>query len=242
MAWFKNWFNTPYYHLLYKNRDFQEAENFIDNLVTYLKPKQGAKFFDLACGKGRHSMFLNKKGFDVVGVDLSEESILSAQQATNETLHFAVHDMRQVFEGHSFDVVVNLFTSFGYFDDNNEDVNVLKSVATVLENDGVFVLDYLNAKQVVKNLKPQETIVRDDVSFQISKKIEGAFVVKGIDFEDKGKAYHFEERVKLIDEGQFEEYFKLARLRLLAKFGNYNLEAFDENQSPRLILIAEKIG
>jgi SAM-dependent methyltransferase len=242
MAWFKNWFNTPYYHLLYKNRDFQEAENFIDNLVTYLKPKQGADIFDLACGKGRHSMFLNKKGFDVVGVDLSEESILSAQKSQNERLHFAVHDMREVFEAHSFDVVVNLFTSFGYFDDDNEDVNVLKAVASVLKAEGVFVLDYLNAKQVVKNLKPQETIQREGVSFEITKKVENSFVVKGIDFQDQGEVYHFEERVKLIGEDQFEAYFKLAGLRLLAKFGNYNLEEFDEDKSPRLILIAEKIG
>jgi SAM-dependent methyltransferase len=242
MAWFKNWFNTSYYHLLYNKRDFQEAEIFIDNLVAYLQPKQGAKFFDLACGKGRHSMFLNKKGFDVVGVDLSEESILSAKHEENETLHFAVHDMREVFENHSFDVVVNLFTSFGYFDDDQEDVNVLKAVTSVLKEDGFFVLDYLNAKQVVKNLKTTETIQREDVSFEITKKVENSFVVKGINFQDKGKSYHFEEQVKLIGESEFEEYFRLAGLRLLAKFGDYNLEGFDEDKSPRLILIAEKIG
>ncbi len=242
MSWFKNWFNTKYYHLLYKNRDYKEAERFIDNLVAYLKPKQGAKIFDLACGKGRHSVFLNKKGFDVIGVDLSEQSILHAQKEENETLHFAVQDMRKPFEGQTFDVVVNLFTSFGYFEDDKEDVDVLKSVATVLKKDGVFVLDYLNAHKVVADLNPHAFIKREEVTFEITKKIEKAFVVKEIDFEDNNEKYHFEERVKLIDEKQFESYFKLAGLRLLAKFGNYNLEVFDVNQSPRLILIAEKIG
>tara|TARA_B100000809_G_scaffold266867_1_gene332343 strand:+ start:5192 stop:5920 length:729 start_codon:yes stop_codon:yes gene_type:complete len=242
MTWFKKWFNTTYYHLLYNNRDYKEAENFIDNLIIYLKPKESAQFFDLACGKGRHSIFLNKKGFDVVGVDLSEESILTAQESSNETLYFAVHDMREKFPNHSFDIVVNLFTSFGYFDDDREDIDVLKGVVSVLKDDGVFVLDYLNAKQVIKNIKQQETIQRENVAFQITKKIENLFVVKGIDFVDKGESYHFEERVKLIDEDQFDVYFKLAGLRVLAKFGNYNLEAFNENSSPRLILIAEKIG
>ena len=242
MSWFKNWFNTKYYHLLYKNRDFKEAERFIENLLTYLKPEKGARFFDLACGKGRHSIFLNKKGFDVVGADLSEESILSAQKSANKELKFIVHDMRKPLKGYSFDVVVNLFTSFGYFEDDNEDVEVLKSVVSVLEKDGFFVLDYLNAKQVVAKLKPQETIQREHVTFDITKKIENAFVVKNIDFEDEGERYHFEERVKLIDEEQFESYFKLAGLQLLAKFGNYNLDKFDEDNSPRLILIAKKIG
>ena len=242
MAWFKKWFNTPYYHLLYNNRDYSEAENFINNLIDYLKPVKGAKFFDLACGKGRHSMFLNKQGFDVVGVDLSEESILSAQKSSNDTLHFSVHDMRETFPNHTFDFVVNLFTSFGYFHDDQEDVDVLKGVVSVLKNDGVFVIDYLNEKQVVKNLKKEETISRGAVSFNITKKVENSFVVKGINFDDKGKSCQFEERVKLISEEQFENYFKLAGLRLLAKFGNYDLEAFDKDNSPRLILIAEKIG
>lgn len=242
MAWFKNWFNTKYYHLLYQNRDFEEAERFISNLIDYLEPKEGAKFFDLACGKGRHSMFLNKKGFDVVGADLSEESIKVAQAHENEKLKFAVHDMREPFQGAKFNYVVNLFTSFGYFDDDQEDVNVLKSVVSVLENDGVFVLDYLNANKVVSDLKPHEVIQRDHVTFQVSKKVEGAFVVKGIDFEDDGEEYHFEERVKLIGEDKFEQYLKLAGLRLLAKFGDYSLGEFDLEASPRLILVVEKIG
>jgi len=242
MTWFKQWFNTPYYHLLYKNRDYKEAENFIENLLTYLHVPLNSKFLDLACGKGRHSIFLNKKGFDVVGVDLSEESILSANKNSNETLHFAVHDMRETLKGYKFDVIVNLFTSFGYFDDDQEDVDVLKAVAAVLKDEGVFVLDYLNANMVRTNLNPQETIQREDVTFNITKKIKGAFVIKGIDFQDQNKMYHFEEGVKLIDEQQFERYFKLAGLQLLAKFGNYNLEEFDQETSPRLILIAKKIG
>ena len=66
MNWFKNWFNSPYYHILYKNRDIKEAELFIDNLINKLKLKKTSKLIDIACGKGRHACYFNKKGFDVV--------------------------------------------------------------------------------------------------------------------------------------------------------------------------------
>ena len=61
MEWFKDWFDSPYYHILYKDRNFDEAEQFINNLLTFLKPETNSRFLDLGCGKGRHSVFLNKK-------------------------------------------------------------------------------------------------------------------------------------------------------------------------------------
>ena len=73
--WFKDWFNTSYYHTLYKHRDESEAHRFIDHLCAYLKVKKGSKILDLACGKGRHALHLAKKGYQTTGVDLSEESI-----------------------------------------------------------------------------------------------------------------------------------------------------------------------
>ena len=76
--WFKDWFNSPYYHLLYKNRDDNEARSFMDVLLQKLNMKEGSCILDLACGKGRHSKYLNEKGFDVTGVDLAKESICCA--------------------------------------------------------------------------------------------------------------------------------------------------------------------
>ena len=111
--WFESWFDSPYYHVLYKNRDFSEAELFIDKLIQLIEPTKASRVLDLACGKGRHSIYLNKKGFDVTGIDLSEKSIACAKTAENETLHFYMHDMRKLFRTNYFDVVLNLFTSFG---------------------------------------------------------------------------------------------------------------------------------
>ena len=120
MTWFANWFDSPYYHLLYKNRDEEEAEHFIDNLIAQLQLKKGSRIIDIACGKGRHATYFHKKGMYVVGVDLSANSIAKAKENEKENLQFAVHDMREIFKKNYFDIATNLFTSFGYFD-NNED-------------------------------------------------------------------------------------------------------------------------
>ena len=79
--WFQSWFNTPYYHILYQNRDYKEAELFIKNLVRYLNlDALDDSILDLACGQGRHSIFLNSLGFRVTGIDLSEKSIKHANE------------------------------------------------------------------------------------------------------------------------------------------------------------------
>src|SRR5690606_8758177 len=113
--WFKDWFNSPYYHLLYNHRDENEAIFFLDNLIAKLQPKPDARILDLACGRGRHAVYLRTKGFDVTGVDLSPENIRLAATTAGERLHFYVHDMRYLLLSNYFDLVLNLFTSFGYF-------------------------------------------------------------------------------------------------------------------------------
>ena len=118
-TWYSDWFDSPYYHLLYRHRDEQEARLLIDSLLRYLKPQPCAAVLDLACGKGRHALYMNRQGLAVAGIDLSPASIAYARQLENKLLSFFVHDMRQVFRANAFDYVFNLFTSFGYFDDGH---------------------------------------------------------------------------------------------------------------------------
>ena len=154
MAWFETWFNTPYYHILYKDRNFEEAENFITLLINDLKIPEHSKIIDLACGKGRHAVFLNRMGFEVLGLDLSEESISQNKIFENDTLKFKVHDMREAIypeiSTQKVDAVCNLFTSFGYFESDVEDKKIFRSVADALVDNGFFILDFLN-EQWVKN-------------------------------------------------------------------------------------------
>ena len=152
MPWFKEWFNSRYYHLLYGKRDESEAEIFINNLMHVIQPAPESKFLDLACGKGRHALQIANSGYEVHGVDLSEESIAAARQLAKEQLVFEVRDMRQTYLPNYFNYIFNLFTSFGYFDKPEDNLSTLIAVKNGLQPGGVFVQDYFNATKVVNLL------------------------------------------------------------------------------------------
>ena len=237
--WFKNWFDSPYYHILYKYRDESEAEGFIDNLLDTLQPGANSQVLDLACGKGRYSRHLANKGFEVVGIDLSEQSIRYARQFEKDNLSFYTHDMRQPFRTNYFDFVFNFFTSFGYFDTEKEDIKALKNVALGLKPGGTFVLDFFNAEYVIQKLTGEEEKLIDGIHFQIRKWVDDSHVHKSIDFEDKGRSWHYKEKVRLFMPEDFERLFKRAGLVIQKTYGDYQLQPFSRDSSPRLILIAK---
>ena len=238
--WFKSWFDTEYYHQLYSNRDFNEAEQFIIKLIDYLQLPKGSKLLDVACGKGRHSLFLSKLGMDVTGIDLSPNSIAEAKQNEHEHLHFAEWDMRKVYQENAFYAVVNLFSSFGYFDKEEDDLNALKAMVANLKPEGVFVFDFLNTACATKLLKSREIIPRGDLQFHIQKTIKNGFIIKEIDLLDKGENYHYEERLKCFSEEDLKRLFTQANLTITHQFGDYDLNPFDVKSSPRIILLAKK--
>ncbi len=240
MEWFESWFDTPYYHLLYSNRDYTEAENFITKLTADLGLPPNSKIIDLACGKGRHSVFLNKLGYDVLGLDLSRQSIEFDKQFENETLKFQVHDMRNPIEAELKDAVFNLFTSFGYFDNESDDKNVFKSVYNALKPGGFFVLDYLNEDFVRQGIIPESTIKRGEIDFKIVKKIEERHIIKDIQFEDKGKPFHYFEKVKLHSLETINAYASEFGFERIKVWGDYQLNEFNKETSPRCINLFKK--
>lgn len=244
MAWFETWFNTPYYHILYNDRDFAEAEEFITKLIADLEIRPDSQIIDLACGKGRHSVFLNKAGFEVLGLDLSEESIKQNKAFENDTLKFQVHDMREeIYPGVStekVDAVFNLFTSFGYFDKESDDKMIFKSVDNALKPGGIFVLDFLNEKWVQNTLVPEEEVVKQDIRFKISKRIEDLFIVKDIRFTDKGLDHHYFEKVKLHSLETIKAYAAEFGFESVKTYGDYKLGVYEAETSPRCINVFRK--
>jgi SAM-dependent methyltransferase len=238
--WYATWFDSPYYHLLYKERDHKEAELFIDNLIDFLNPVAQSTFLDLACGKGRHSIYLHTKGFDVTGVDLSEQSIKYASKQVKEGLNFYVHDMRYPCRINYFGYVLNLFTSFGYFENEKDNYAVAASISKELRPKGIVVIDFLNAHKVISNLKKHETKEVDGIRFDIYRAIEQGVIIKQIKFSDKNQHYSFEERVTALELHHFEKYLHANKLKILNLFGDYSLNKFDELTSDRLIIIAQK--
>ena len=234
--WFASWFDSPYYHILYKERNYREAQLFMDNLTHYLNLPEKAKVLDLACGKGRHSIYLNQLGFNVVGADLSENSILEAQKNSNETLHFQVHDMRETFED-KFDAIFNLFTSFGYFENDQDNLKTLRAIKESLTEHGFAVIDFMNVTNVLNTLVSEEVKTVDGIDFHIRRYLQDGHIYKEIDFEDQGQKFHFTEKVKALTLKDFEEMMEEAGIFLLDVFGDYKLKKFHKTESERLIMI-----
>jgi len=238
-TWFEEWFNTPYYHMLYGYRDDKEAEAFLHGLMQYLPLDAGAKILDLACGKGRHAKYLASLNFMVWGVDIAEESIAAAKLAECEQLHFEVHDMRNVYKKAYFDAVFSLFTSFGYFETKAEDVQVLQGIKEDLKAGGLFILDFFNAAKVKPMLPHHATKQVDDYFFETHKMEKGGRVVKEITVTHEGKVKHFKEQVYLYEEAELREMLLSVGLEVLEVFGNYQLGSRDAS-SDRCILYGRK--
>jgi SAM-dependent methyltransferase len=238
--WFITWFNSRYYHLLYRNRNQREAELFIDNLVAHLNLPKGSRVLDLACGKGRHAVQLHKHGYEVVGLDLSEESIDAAKQFEQEGLDFFVHDMRQLYWHEHFKAVFNLFTSFGYFHSVIDDQRTINSVADSLVPGGFFVLDFFNTEKVVRNLVDYEERTIDGVQFAISRSVKGRQILKNIIVTDGELTTEFQEEVDALTLEDLENYCETAGLSVVQVFGDYDLGPFDLEVSERTIIVAQK--
>jgi SAM-dependent methyltransferase len=235
-TWYASWFDTPFYHILYKDRDYSEAQEFMKTLTEYLNIPEKGKILDLACGKGRHSFFLNKLGYDVTGADLSKNSISHAKQFENENLNFKVHDMCLPF-GEEFDAVFNLFTSFGYFENEADNLATIKSIKSNLNDFGFGVIDFLNTEHVIEYLVPEDVKTVDGIDFHQKRQVKNGWIIKDIKFTYEGENFAFQERVKAFTLNDFVTLFEQAGVYLLDVFGDYKLSKFKSKESERLILI-----
>ena len=240
MTWFKDWFNSPYYHLLYKNRDKKEAQTFIDNLIKKLKINENTKILDVACGKGRHAIYMNKKGMNVIGIDLSKNNINKAKKYENNKLQFKVHDMRDVFQKNTFNIATNLFTSLGYFTNIEDEKKMLNAIALGLKKEGILIIDFMNSKKVIQNLVKSEEKKVEDICFKISRSFEDNFIIKSIQFVKNNQNHYFQEKVRALTLADFYKLIKHTGLKIIDIFGNYKLEPFDALNSERLIIICQK--
>lgn len=238
--WFSEWFNSPYYHILYQNRDEKEAEYFLRNVVNKLTFLPEHRIIDLACGKGRHAIYLNSLGFDVTGVDLASQSIEFASTFANNRLHFEVQDLRFLTTSKPYDIALNLFTSFGYFASLEEDELVVKNIYAALKPKGVLLIDFMNVDCVIQNLVERESKTIDSIQFHISKWVENGFIHKKIEVIDNTCTFEFIEKVQALQLHHFNDILTKQNFAIVDTFGNYALEPYKPGASERLIIVAQK--
>ena len=240
--WYVTWFNSPYYHQLYFEKDEQEAAVFINELLGFLQPAPKALLLDVACGRGRHAKLLAAKGYDVTGIDLAPSSIAIAKEMEHEHLHFFQHDMRLPFYINYFDYAFNFFTSFGYFRTEREHYNAIRTMAQALKPQGILVIDYLNVSYTESHLIPQQEKTIDGVHYHLTKWVDESHFYKKIVIEDQQlpAPLEFTEKVAKFSLDDFKKMFAFHHLQIQEVFGDHQLHAYDVNQSPRMIMIAKK--
>ena len=239
--WFQTWFDSEYYHLLYAHRDHKEAEDFIPRILKKINVSNDACILDLACGKGRHARVMQKLGYQVTGIDLSPNSIQEAKkQNCDNDAEFYVHDMRMPFRTNYFDVVMNLFTSFGYFETVDDERKTMQAIQSALKPNGILVIDYLNATKVEAGLPKNGEKQSGEILFSWQTQKQDGFVKKKIHVQDQKQHFDFEEKVRLITKEEFTELLEQENLQILHTFGNYRLEPYVREDSDRLIIVAGK--
>lgn len=243
--WYETWFDSPHYHRLYGHRNAQEADAFISGLHHKFGWKQ-LKLMDLACGEGRHSAAAVGLGHSVVGMDLSPNSIANAKKTHLGTsnLRFVEGNMLDFDLGERFDGVLNLFTSFGYFDKRSDHLIVLNGIRQHLKTGGFLVLDFLNVEYSRARLVPSETLSRGGVDYMITRSfgdlghgIPG--FIKTIEFEENGTRHQFTERVSGMNREALTSLLEETGFVVFDAFGDYNLSNWSSTESPRLILCAK---
>lgn len=245
MNWFEEWFESPLYEKIYANRNQEEAAQLADLIETMIPKESYPALLDLGCGRGRHSITLAQRGYQVTGVDLSEAAIRKAKQlADADGLHqvrFMTGDMRDRLNL-TFDSILNLFTTFGYFLDDAENLKVLTNVSRMLKPGGVFIQDFLNPSMVKKNLIAEEEGSYENLHYHIERFIRDEMVFKKIRFTgpELDEPVEFNERVKLYPLDWFEQNLSRAGLTLRSTYGEYDGAPYHKGSSSRMIMVSKK--
>lgn len=242
-AWYADWFDRSEYHLVYKARDDADARKLEALIHRVTGLPIGARILDMACGRGRHSRLLAERGYHVTGIDLSQASIADARSMAARLgleIDFQTGDMRDAACEACFEMVVNLFTSFGYFENKADDQRAIDAMAGSLVARGWLVQDFLNADYVVANLVPSDERREGDLIIKQRRWVESGRLRKSITLEEYGESKVFHESVRLLGVDDFKRFYAAAGLEIVHIFGDYDGASFGDD-APRLILFSRLI-
>jgi cyclopropane fatty-acyl-phospholipid synthase-like methyltransferase len=241
--WFNDWFNSSEYLEVYKHRNEKDAENHIKFILSNIKLERKSKILDMACGAGRHSILLAKQGFNVTGIDLSENLLSEAKKNASEeklTIKFIKSDIREFNTEDRFNLILNLFTSFGYFNKEEDNFLVLQKAFEFLEKSGFFILDFFNKNYLLKNLIPLTEEIQEDKKIIQKRFIRKGRVEKIIEIFTNEDKKEFSESVKLYSNQELVNMLLEIGFEVVSLFGDFDGSVFDIDNSPRFIAICKK--
>lgn len=237
--WFKKWFSSDEYLTVYSHRNEDDAEKIIDLVLRVTGIQAHNKILDAACGAGRHSIILSQKGFDVTAFDLSKNLLKIGSQNARELdadVKFLCSDIRTVAFKPVFDLVLNMFTSFGYFETDLENFKFFVNAKRFLKMNGFIVLDYLNESYVRNNLNPKSIKQIDGKKITETRVIKDDRIIKNISITTESNTHEYLEAVKLYSRDYIVKIFSDNGYKLFFEAGDYFGNEFDSNKSERLIL------
>lgn len=243
MDWYKEWFNSENYLKVYKHRDESEAKRLVNLIEKQVNLKPHSALLDMACGAGRHAIAFAKNGFKVTAVDLSQRLLSEAKNNSLEAgvkINFVLSDIQEYKADQQFDLILNLFTSIGYFENDEDNFAVIKKAHSMLKIGGYFVLDYFNKDYLLKNLVPTSINSENGLKITQNRSILGDRVVKKITIEKDGSIDEFYESVRLYDYEELSRILIQTGFNIKKEIGDFYGNVFVKGNSPRLIFFAMK--
>jgi 2-polyprenyl-3-methyl-5-hydroxy-6-metoxy-1,4-benzoquinol methylase len=244
--WFEDWFSHPLYLKVYHHRDKAEADLCVETIlrITGNQQSSNSSVLDIACGAGRHAISLARHGFRVTANDLSNYLLGEAEkEARNEgiDLELSCCDMRSINLDRRFDLIVQLFSSFGYFETDEEDQAVIRNVSGMLQPDGWYVLDLINREYLRKRIVPRTEKSVEELFIVEERELSDRNVCKTITIRDgNGDECSFSESVRLYAPEEISALLKSENLEVKMVAGDYHGSEFNAESSPRMILFARK--
>ena len=243
-GWFTHFFDDAYVAELSNQKPSRQTRREVDFLLRSLRVSPRSRILDVACGYGRHAAELSRRGFRVVGVDLSRAMLAEARQRFREgpRLRFVRGDMRRLHFAAEFDAVFSFFTSFGYFAPGQNEA-VLRRMARALRLGGRLLVDHRNpthdAALPRRNwYRVGRRLVLGDHRFDPRTKVSECTQLVVADGRSRAVQRRF--RVQEFSLAEWRRMLGRAGLRLIRAYAGYDGRAYRAASSERLIVLAEK--
>ena len=249
MAWYKTFFDGNYLKEYEKGLTPERAQKeagFINSTLNLPQAAEDVRILDLCCGHGRHTIELAAAGYSMVGQDLSATFLDLAKDAAaarNLQIRFVHADMREIpFEG-EFDAIINMFTAFGYFDDDTEDQKVLNAVGRALKPGGKFLIDLLNTPRVIRDFRAQSWEELSDGTFVLTQRDYNLLTGNNAELRayiaPDGRVHEVRLTCRLYFYPELTKMLNHADLTPIQVFGDYDGSEYTWD-SRRMIVLAEK--